>query len=373
MLLLSLLLTPIVVLSILINRDIGVSLRNIKFIALTTILNFFISLIIILFGIYPAPILDAIHYSVLTLIYLFDHHTVTCDAPKGWANFFPYDNVGYYHTCFALLIWVFLIHISIGLIYFYKDTLKSGFQINIPFFGAILSNILISLLKVKWNFLLFCVVLRLIKSPFYSVIELFIANIIFKYFLFLFVGYLITYLLSKYVWDKYFKNSYLFNLLDRSIAYDLVTIVLLIVLPLVVISSPSWSGYVFVISTTLREQYATMPNVSYEMFTTKFQEAHRRAYHKFPAHWTPLAEKKKLEVVANALSREGPENEKASALSQVLHEYISKDKNEAIAIFKDAHRSAIIKDNYEEEFIGVRHFEDTLTRQPGVSFFSSWF
>ena len=83
MLLLSLLLTPIVVLSILINRDIGVSLRNIKFIALTTILNFFISLIIILFGIYPAPILDAIHYSVLTLIYLFDHHTVTCDAPKG--------------------------------------------------------------------------------------------------------------------------------------------------------------------------------------------------------------------------------------------------------------------------------------------------
>ena len=48
MLLSSLLLTPILgVLAILINRDNGVSLRNIKFIALTTsILNFFISLII---------------------------------------------------------------------------------------------------------------------------------------------------------------------------------------------------------------------------------------------------------------------------------------------------------------------------------------
>jgi NADH-ubiquinone oxidoreductase chain 4 len=37
----------------------------------------------ILFGIYPAPILDAIHYSVSTLIYLFDGNIVTCDAPNG--------------------------------------------------------------------------------------------------------------------------------------------------------------------------------------------------------------------------------------------------------------------------------------------------
>jgi NADH-ubiquinone oxidoreductase chain 4 len=35
----------------------------------------------VLFGIYPAPILDAIHYSVSTLIYLFDFNIVTCDAP----------------------------------------------------------------------------------------------------------------------------------------------------------------------------------------------------------------------------------------------------------------------------------------------------
>jgi len=37
----------------------------------------------VLFGVYPAPILDAIHYSVSTLIYLFDSNIVTCDAPNG--------------------------------------------------------------------------------------------------------------------------------------------------------------------------------------------------------------------------------------------------------------------------------------------------
>jgi len=37
----------------------------------------------VLFGVYPAPILDAIHYSVSTLIYLFDGNIVTCDAQNG--------------------------------------------------------------------------------------------------------------------------------------------------------------------------------------------------------------------------------------------------------------------------------------------------
>lgn len=59
----------------------------------------------VLFGIYPAPILDAIHYSVSTLIYLFDGNIVTCDAPNGWANYFPQDNASYFHTVFALLFW----------------------------------------------------------------------------------------------------------------------------------------------------------------------------------------------------------------------------------------------------------------------------
>jgi len=38
----------------------------------------------VLFGIYPAPILDAIHYSASTLIYLFDLNVISCDAAGSW-------------------------------------------------------------------------------------------------------------------------------------------------------------------------------------------------------------------------------------------------------------------------------------------------
>jgi NADH-ubiquinone oxidoreductase chain 4 len=37
----------------------------------------------VIFGIYPAPIMDAIHYSVSTLIYCFDFNTISCDAPRA--------------------------------------------------------------------------------------------------------------------------------------------------------------------------------------------------------------------------------------------------------------------------------------------------
>ena len=42
----------------------------------------------VLFGIYPAPILDAIHYSVSTLIYCFDFNVLSCDAPRAWGLYF---------------------------------------------------------------------------------------------------------------------------------------------------------------------------------------------------------------------------------------------------------------------------------------------
>jgi NADH-ubiquinone oxidoreductase chain 4 len=37
----------------------------------------------VLFGIYPAPILDAIHYSVSTLIYAFDSNVISCDSSSA--------------------------------------------------------------------------------------------------------------------------------------------------------------------------------------------------------------------------------------------------------------------------------------------------
>ena len=42
----------------------------------------------VLFGIYPAPILDAIHYSVSTLIYCFDFNVISCDASRAWGPYF---------------------------------------------------------------------------------------------------------------------------------------------------------------------------------------------------------------------------------------------------------------------------------------------
>jgi len=38
----------------------------------------------VLFGIYPAPILDAIHYSVSTLLYCSDFNIISCDGPSVW-------------------------------------------------------------------------------------------------------------------------------------------------------------------------------------------------------------------------------------------------------------------------------------------------
>ena len=42
----------------------------------------------VIFGIYTAPILDALHYSVSTLIYSFDLNIISCDAPTTWGLYF---------------------------------------------------------------------------------------------------------------------------------------------------------------------------------------------------------------------------------------------------------------------------------------------
>ncbi len=46
----------------------------------------------IVFGIYPAPILDGIHYSVSTLIYSSDFNVISCNSASGWGLYFE-DNV----------------------------------------------------------------------------------------------------------------------------------------------------------------------------------------------------------------------------------------------------------------------------------------
>lgn len=47
----------------------------------------------VFFGIYPAPILDAIHYSVSTLIYCSDFSVINCDALHVWGNYFELNSI----------------------------------------------------------------------------------------------------------------------------------------------------------------------------------------------------------------------------------------------------------------------------------------
>ena len=74
----------------------------------------------VLFGIYPAAILDAIHYSVSTLIYSFDFNIISCDSSRGWELYLK-DNSSYYHTCIALLFWVLATAIVIKQKMYIKD------------------------------------------------------------------------------------------------------------------------------------------------------------------------------------------------------------------------------------------------------------
>ena len=46
----------------------------------------------ILFGIYPAPILDGMHYTVSTLIYSYDSSVISCDGPNVYSTY--YNKVG---------------------------------------------------------------------------------------------------------------------------------------------------------------------------------------------------------------------------------------------------------------------------------------
>ena len=78
----------------------------------------------VLFGVYPAPILDAIHYSVSTLIYLFDGNIVTCDAPKAWASYFLQDTTSYYATVLAIASWAILVPLAIEVFHYLKDNQK---------------------------------------------------------------------------------------------------------------------------------------------------------------------------------------------------------------------------------------------------------
>jgi NADH-ubiquinone oxidoreductase chain 4 len=78
----------------------------------------------VFFGIYPGAILDAVHYSVSTLIYSFDFNVINCDAPRAWGHYFQAsalldavkltldDYIIYYVIIMSVLLSGFLVLLS---------------------------------------------------------------------------------------------------------------------------------------------------------------------------------------------------------------------------------------------------------------------
>ena len=91
------------------------------------------------FGIYPSPILDAIHYSVSTLIYCFDINVISCDSTTIWESYtFPKSSGQ--HNLYALFILGLLVIIINKNISFLKNRM-----VNNKFFISVYYSLLICL------------------------------------------------------------------------------------------------------------------------------------------------------------------------------------------------------------------------------------
>jgi NADH-ubiquinone oxidoreductase chain 4 len=128
----------------------------------------------VLYGIYTAPILDAIHYSVSTLIYSFDYSIVNCDASMAWGLYFQnsvspqmealvelHNNIVYYLA--AMLFSV----VSIGLFVIkrlesYKSYISNKYDILLGFVWRITPTLNWILIIYPYVKLLYLIILYLI-------------------------------------------------------------------------------------------------------------------------------------------------------------------------------------------------------------------
>jgi len=90
--------------------------------------NLLLTLVIltVILGVYTVPLLDGLHYSVSSFIYLFDSNSINCDGPGIWSNFFNYKDIknldlSYYcsffkeNIDFLLYLVIFLVALLIDL------------------------------------------------------------------------------------------------------------------------------------------------------------------------------------------------------------------------------------------------------------------
>jgi len=218
---------------------------------------------------------------------------------------------------------ILLLLISLSLVLFRDDarniTRHGLFLESSTTIRSLLSTIIFN---AKWTGLFYFLVLRLIKTPVSYFISFLIGNVILKFFIILLVGAVITIFWDKYVWNKFFKRSYAYTILNSYVVDDIM-VLSFIVFPLInikYITGVFASEFVFI----SRAEFLTMPQLSPEM--------RRRAVASFNDsmnlnNWRDerilYGNRRNLEIVTNALKRESNPDSEQRALIDVFEENLS--------------------------------------------------
>lgn len=122
----------------------------------------------VFFGIYPAPILDAIHYSVSTLIYSADFYTISCDTLGSWTDECFINNGGFFNYKEMFLSFVLFMA-------FYGE--RVWYFLYGKFFN-IMGNMILGKFSLLWLKVILgyyiicalCIILPILYNGFYSLI-----------------------------------------------------------------------------------------------------------------------------------------------------------------------------------------------------------
>ena len=122
-------------------------------------------------------------------------------------------------------LYIITILLAVITVFMVKDSgvLLANYGNSVKFF------ILNILLNAKLNDLVLLIILRIIKLPIYSLLAFFLSNSVLIFCLYIFIGTIITYCFSKFIWDPYWKNSPAFKFLDIYVLDHVIGMVLFFV------------------------------------------------------------------------------------------------------------------------------------------------
>lgn len=151
---------------------------------------------------------------------------------------------------------------------------------------------------IKWTLFIYVIALYHIKQPFYCFIAYFGFNGIINSILFLTVGWIISYLFKKYIWDRYFITSSIHSLLDRFVLEDLFSLSLIFIPSFAIAYLIPDFGAALVLMYT--HTHSTMPELSFQM-ERKVKSEIYKCIRSSPNNVPFFDNWKKLEIASNAL------------------------------------------------------------------------